>query len=91
MILGMAAYMSPEQARGSPVDRRTDIWAFGAVLYEMLTGKAAFAGETVTDILASVMERRKSRNPLTVDRSAVAALGSAISCGKYTRLVCLMR
>jgi serine/threonine protein kinase/Tol biopolymer transport system component len=58
MILGTAAYMSPEQARGSPVDKRADIWAFGAVLYEMLTGKAAFAGETVTDILASVMKEQ---------------------------------
>jgi len=58
MILGTAAYMSPEQARGSPVDKRTDVWAFGAVLYEMLTGRAAFAGETVTDILASVVKEQ---------------------------------
>jgi Protein kinase domain len=56
MILGTAAYMSPEQARGKPVDKRTDIWAFGAVLYEMLTGKMAFAGDSVTDILASVVK-----------------------------------
>src|SRR5215813_2110815 len=54
-ILGTAAYMSPEQARGSTVDRRTDIWAFGAVLWEMLTGKRAFEGETVSDTLASVL------------------------------------
>ena len=57
MILGTAAYMSPEQARGRAVDQRADIWAFGAILFEMLSGKPPFAGETVTDILARVMER----------------------------------
>ena len=57
MILGTAAYMSPEQARGNPVDKRTDIWAFGCVLYELLTGRAAFARETVADTLAAIVER----------------------------------
>jgi len=56
MILGTAAYMSPEQARGKPVDKRTDIWAFGCVLFECLTAKRAFEGETVTDTLAKVLE-----------------------------------
>ena len=56
MILGTAAYMSPEQARGKPVDKRADTWAFGCVLFECLTGKRAFEGETVTDTLAKVLE-----------------------------------
>ncbi len=56
VILGTASYMSSEQARGKPVDRRTDIWAFGAVLYEMLTGKRAFPGETVSDVLAAILK-----------------------------------
>ncbi len=56
VIMGTAAYMSPEQARGKPVDKRTDIWAFGCVLYEMFGGRPAFAGETVTDILAAIVK-----------------------------------
>jgi len=56
MILGTAAYMSPEQARGKPVDRRADIWAFGCVLYEMLSGEQLFRGETITDVLAAVVK-----------------------------------
>jgi serine/threonine-protein kinase len=55
VILGTAAYMSPEQARGKPVDRRGDIWAFGCVLFEMLTGRKLFDGETVSDMLAAVL------------------------------------
>jgi len=55
VILGTAAYMSPEQAKGKAVDKRTDIWAFGCVLYELLTGKQTFHGEDVTDILAAVV------------------------------------
>jgi hypothetical protein len=56
IILGTAAYMAPEQARGAVVDKRTDIWAFGVVLYEMLTGERAFAGDTVSDTLAAVLK-----------------------------------
>src|SRR5580704_14742030 len=55
-ILGTAAYMSPEQAKGKAVDRRADIWAFGVVLYEMLTGKQLYTGETAAETLASVMK-----------------------------------
>jgi serine/threonine protein kinase/dipeptidyl aminopeptidase/acylaminoacyl peptidase len=57
VIIGTAAYMAPEQARGKPVDKRADIWAFGVVLYEMLTGKRLFQGDTVTDTLAAVLTR----------------------------------
>jgi serine/threonine-protein kinase len=57
MIMGTAAYMSPEQARGKPVDKRADIWAFGVVLWEVLAGRRLFAGETVTDVLAAVVRQ----------------------------------
>jgi Tol biopolymer transport system component/predicted Ser/Thr protein kinase len=56
VILGTAAYMAPEQAKGKPVDKRADIWAFGVVLYEMLTGERMFHGETTTEVLASVLK-----------------------------------
>jgi Tol biopolymer transport system component len=56
-VLGTPAYMSPEQARGRPLDKRTDIWSFGCVLFEMLTGRMAFGGETISDTIARVLER----------------------------------
>ena len=64
VILGTAAYMSPEQARGKSVDKRTDIWAFGVVLYEMLTGRRAFKGEMISEVLAMVIEREPDWNAL---------------------------
>ena len=54
-VLGTAAYMSPEQARGKAVDQRTDIWSLGVILFEMLSGERLFAGETISDILAGVL------------------------------------
>ena len=67
MILGTAAYMSPEQAKGRTVDRRADVWAFGAVFYEMLTGQRAFAGEDVSDTLANVLKREPDWERLPAD------------------------
>jgi serine/threonine-protein kinase len=68
VILGTAAYMSPEQARGKPVDRRTDIWSFGCVLFEMLTGRQAFqAGETISDAVAHILTREPDWNALPPD------------------------
>ena len=57
VLLGTPAYMSPEQARGQPIDKQADIWAFGCVLYEMLTGRMAFAGATASDHIAAILER----------------------------------
>jgi len=64
VILGTAAYMSPEQARGKRVDRRADIWAFGVVLWEMLTGAKLFEGETVSDVMAAVLTRKPDLSEL---------------------------
>ena len=63
-VIGTPAYMSPEQARGKPTDKRCDIWSFGCVLYEMLTGKVPFEGETVSDTLACILEREPNWSAL---------------------------
>ena len=70
LIVGTAAYMSPEQARGQAVDKRTDIWAFGCVLYEMLTGRSPFARPTVTDTLAAVVDREPDWSALPASTRA---------------------
>jgi serine/threonine-protein kinase len=67
VILGTAAYMSPEQARGKPVDKLTDVWAFGCVLYEMLTATRAFAGHAVTDTLAAIVRDEPDWSKLPPD------------------------
>src|SRR5262249_31459812 len=91
VILGTAAYMSPEQARGQTVDKRTDIWAFGCVLYEMLASKPAFSGETLSDTIAAisnanptgVLSRKRHQTPFDGCWSAVSrricSAGSATS------------
>ena len=70
VILGTAAYMAPEQARGKAVDRRADIWAFGCVVYEMLTAKRPFGGETVTDALAAIVKEDPDWSALPRDTPA---------------------
>ncbi len=75
VLLGTAAYMSPEQAKGKPADRRADVWAFGVVLYEMLTGKRAFAGEDVSETLAHVLTKEPDWSALPSGfRASVRAL-----------------
>src|SRR5471032_1008501 len=76
MILGTAAYMSPEQSKGRAVDKRSDVWAFGAVLFEMLTGRRAFEGEDVSDTLARILMKEPdwAALPATVPSGVVTAL-----------------
>jgi serine/threonine protein kinase len=70
IILGTAGYMSPEQARGKPADKRSDIWAFGAVLFEMLSGKRAFDGDDMSDTLANILKSEPGWNALPTDTPA---------------------
>jgi len=88
VIMGTAAYMSPEQARGKTVDQRTDVWAFGCVLYEALTGKKPFEGETVTDTLAAVVraEPEWSALPQTTPSSIRRLLRRALTKDRSRRL-----
>jgi serine/threonine-protein kinase len=88
MILGTAPYMSPEQARGLPVDNRTDIWAFGCVLYEMLTGRKAFNGDTVTDCLAAIVGQEPDWTllPPSVPENVVGLIRRCLNKDLQTRL-----
>ena len=81
VLLGTAAYMSPEQAKGRPADKRSDIWSFGAVLYEMLTGKRAFDGDDVSETLASVLARDPDWTalPTTVRHSFTRSFDAALT------------
>src|SRR5688572_17772131 len=88
VLLGTAAYMSPEQARGKAVDKRTDIWAFGCVLYEMLTGKRVFEGEEVSDTLAAVLrgDPEWAALPSTVPPSVASMLRRCLERDPRRRL-----
>jgi serine/threonine protein kinase len=87
MILGTVAYMSPEQAKGHPVDKRSDIWAFGAVLFEMLCGRRAFEGEDVSDTMASVLkgDTNWSALPSSVPPMIVAVLRRCLARDRRER------
>ena len=100
MILGTAAYMAPEQAKGKPVDRRADIWAFGVVLYEMLTGRRAFEGEDVSDLLVAVSSKdvnlggaagRRHRGSARSSASAWSAIRGSVCATSATRASCSTR
>ncbi len=88
IILGTAAYMSPEQAKGQPADKRSDVWAFGAVLYEMLSGRRAFSGDDVSDTLALVLrgEPDWSALPATTPRSVQILLKRCLTRDRRARL-----
>ena len=93
IVLGTAAYMSPEQARGQILDQRADLWAFGAVVYEMLTGTRAFPGETVSDTAAAVLKSEPDwtlvaccdATPRTPRVDEMPAQGRACTAGRYSR------
>jgi serine/threonine-protein kinase len=88
VVLGTAAYMSPEQAKGKSTDRRADIWAFGCILYECLTGKRAFPGETITESIAKILESEPDWAQLPVETSSFvrAALRQCLQKDKARRL-----
>jgi serine/threonine-protein kinase len=88
MILGTAAYMSPEQAKGRAADKRSDVWAFGCVLYEMLTGKRAFYGEDVSDTLAAVLRSEPdwSALPTSVSAAVMALIRGCLERNPQRRI-----
>jgi len=88
MILGTAAYMSPEQAKGRPADKRSDVWGFGCVLFEMLTGRRAFAGDDVADTLAAILMREPDWTALPPDvpRRVEAVIKGCLQKDRKTRI-----
>src|SRR5207344_2979734 len=88
MILGTAAYMSPEQAKGRTVDKRSDVWAFGAVLYEMFTGRRAFEGDDVSDTLARILMKEPDWTalPATVPPAVVTVLRRCLQKDRKQRV-----
>jgi len=88
MVVGTAAYMSPEQACGKPVDRRTDVWAFGCVLFETLSRRRTFAGDTMTELLAAVLEKSPDWNalPATVPENVKRLLRRCLTKDQHSRL-----
>src|SRR5262249_24758262 len=88
VILGTAAYMSPEQAKGRPADKRSDVWAFGCVLFEMLTGARAFGGEDVSDTLAAVLRAEPDWTavPADVPRSVRVLLRHCLEKNRTSRI-----
>ena len=89
VILGTAASMSPEQAKGRPADKRGDIWAFGCVLYEMLTGSRAFPGDDITDTLANVLKTEPdlAALPSTVPSAVTSVIRRCLQKDRTRRLV----
>src|SRR5262245_41905197 len=88
VILGTAAYMSPEQARGKPVDKRSDVWSFGVLCWEMLTGHTLFTGDTVTDVIAAVVTREPDLDalPKTTPQSVRRLIARCLRKDPRTRL-----
>jgi eukaryotic-like serine/threonine-protein kinase len=88
LILGTAAYMSPEQARGKAVDKRTDVWAFGAVVFEMLAGTRAFDGEDVTEVMAAVVKSEPdwSKLPASTPRHIITLIRQCLDKDRKTRI-----
>ena len=87
-VIGTPAYMSPEQARGQAVDKRTDIWSFGCVLFEMLTGVLAFPGETTSDRIAAVLERQPKWEALPASTPASFAACYGVASRRIKSVAC---
>ena len=83
LVVGTPAYMSPEQMRGQSVDKRTDIWAFGCVLYQLITGRAAFARKTISDTIAAILDRDPDWESVRATAPAPVEPGQAVSGQRF--------